>query len=499
LSNIRVTYTGLISFIVALITIVTGIGFTLILTRTLNPEEYGTWGLILGLISYVAMSGVIISFWATRETARGIDSGKTAVLGNMLMSIGAIIVYIFIAYFMSDQTGSSQTSLLLSTILIPVIFLNGIFTAINLGWKPHVISYGTLSFGISQTFLVFLLVFQMDLGLTGVIFSTFGSYVISILILFLYARSKISGPFIQSYLKKWLKLSWLPMYPSLPIIIDGLGIAIFSILTQSVIGLAFWTAALVLPSIISHTGLISRGVYPKLLEGGNKSFLQNNISQLFYFSFLMTGMVITFAKPALFALNPIYEPAFIIVIILALRNFFIVFTNISIQNLTGVENIDINNKANFKDFIKSQLFYPHSLRLVQTIIFITILTGGLFLLINYGVEEISLLLFWAILSLLTQIPLSFYLFRLMNKKLEIKFPLSSVIKYFIILIPSFGTSYVLYQQFLIPNENPLEFIPRLLIFVIIGVIMYLGLSLLIDSKTRLLAKSILQEIRGKKS
>jgi hypothetical protein len=400
---------------------------------------------------------------------------------------------------MSNQIESDQTPLLLSTILIPVIFLNGIFTAINLGWKPHVVSYGFLSLGITQTLLAFLFVYQMELGVTGVIFSSFGSYVASILILFVYAKPKISTSFIQNYFKKWIKLSWLPMYPSLPIVIDGLGIAIFSILTQSVIGLAFWTAALAMPSIISHTGLISRGVYPKLLEGGKKHFLQNNISQLFYFSFLMTGIVITFAKPALFALNPIYEPAFIIVIVLALRNFFLVFTNVSIQNLSGIEDVDIDNKSNFKDFIQSQLFYPHSLRLIQTIIFIIILTGGLMLLINYGVEEISLLLFWAITSLLTQIPLSLYLIKLMNKKLEIKFPLLSVVKYFIISIPSFGVSYALYQQFLLPNENPLEFIPRLLVFVIFGVTLYLGLSLLIDSQIRSLLKSILHEIKGKKS
>jgi flagellar biosynthesis protein FliQ len=121
------------------------------------------------------------------------------------------------------------------------------------------------------------------------------------------------------------------------------------------------------------------------------------------------------------------------------------------------------------------------------------------LLINYGVEEISLLLFWAITSLLTQIPLSLYLIKLMNKKLEIKFPLLSVVKYFIISIPSFGVSYALYQQFLLPNENPLEFIPRLLVFVIFGVTLYLGLSLLIDSQIRSLLKSILHEIKGKKS
>ena len=55
LDEIRVTYSGLISFLGGIISIVTGITATLIITRTLTPEEYGTWGLINALILYVFM------------------------------------------------------------------------------------------------------------------------------------------------------------------------------------------------------------------------------------------------------------------------------------------------------------------------------------------------------------------------------------------------------------------------------------------------------------
>ena len=41
--------------------------------------------------------------------------------------------------------------------------------------------------------------------------------------------------FNKIFIKKWFNLAWLPLYPSLSIMVDGLGIAIFSIITGSVI------------------------------------------------------------------------------------------------------------------------------------------------------------------------------------------------------------------------------------------------------------------------
>ena len=102
MSNIRVAYTGFISFFVAIITIITGGVFTLILTRTLTQEEFGTWGLIIGITQYVIIFGAIITFWSTRDTARKIESEKTAILGNMLLSVIAMVLYIGIAYFLGN-------------------------------------------------------------------------------------------------------------------------------------------------------------------------------------------------------------------------------------------------------------------------------------------------------------------------------------------------------------------------------------------------------------
>ena len=149
MSEIRVTYTGLISFLGGIITLVTGLIFTLIVTRTLSPEEYGSWGLIFSVIIYFVMIQPLINYWATREIARNIDSGKTAVMSSVGLSFGVLPIFIIISFFLADQTGINHDVFFLAIILIPTTFLNGVLMAINLGYKPHAIGFSTIFFGLS--------------------------------------------------------------------------------------------------------------------------------------------------------------------------------------------------------------------------------------------------------------------------------------------------------------------------------------------------------------
>ena len=101
MSSIRVTYSGLIGLVIGLSSVITGMIFILIVTRSLTPEELGTWGLVGGLITYVIILEPMISYWATREIARGTESGKTAVISSGIFSIVGILAFIVIAFFVS--------------------------------------------------------------------------------------------------------------------------------------------------------------------------------------------------------------------------------------------------------------------------------------------------------------------------------------------------------------------------------------------------------------
>ena len=499
MTEIRVTYAGLISLIGGIISIFTGVIFTLIITRSVTPEEYGTWGLIVGLITYVSLIGPIVSYWSTRDTARNIQSGKTAVLSTILLSIGAISIYILISYLMGNYTNVERSVLLFAAILIPTMFINGILVAINLGWKPHAISYGTLAYGISSIPLALFLIYYLNFGVTGIIISVFLANIVSIIILFYYAKEKIVNQFNKAFLKKWLKFSWIPIYPGIAVLVAGFDISIFTIITGSVIGLAFWTAAMVFPAMISHTGLISRAIYAKLLEEKTKEFMSENLTLVFYFGIILISLVITFARPALYALNPIYEIAFPVAIIMSFEVFLSVFTNIFLLSLAGIERVDKFENSTFKDYLKSKLFFPQTIRLVQTSIYVLILTVGLLILVGFGSSNQELLLFWASIALITQIPLVCVLYYLVQKNIMIKLEISRIAKFVLIAIGVFGFTYVLTTQFLVYSPGVTSFIPNVLMFASFGVGLYIIITYLIDNKIRNLVHAVIYEIKTKKS
>ena len=499
MSEIRVTYTGLISLTGGIISVFTGLVFALIITRTVTPEEYGTWGLILALITYVTLIGPIVSFWSTRDTARNIKSGKTAILSSLVISTGAISVYLVISYFMSYYTSVEQNSLLFAAILVPTIFINGVLTAMNLGWKPHTITYGTLAYGLSSIPLALFFIYYLNFGVTGIIISVFLANIVSIIILFYYAKEKVRNQFNKQTLKKWIRFSWIPLYPGIAVLVAGLDISIFTIITGSVIGLAFWTAAMILPGIISHTALISRAVYPKLLEEKSKEFLSENLTLLFYFGIVLVSLVITFAKPGLYALNPIYEIAFPVAIILSFEVFLSVLTNVFLLSLAGVEKVDKFENSTFKDYIKSKLFFPQTIRLIQTIIYIIILTVGLSILVGSGGSNLELLLFWSSIALVTQIPLVCVLYYYVQKNMTIKLEISRIVKFGLVAISTFGFTYFLTDEFLIYSSDVFSFIPSVIMFISFGVVLYFIITYFIDKRIRSLVNAIIYEIKTRSS
>ena len=314
MAGIRVTYTGFIAFAIRIVSIFTGLVFTLIVTRQLTAEEFGTWGLINGIILYALIIHPIISYWSTRETARGDTSGKTAIISTGFFSGIGVAIYLVVGYFVGIQSNADVDVILLATILVPVIFINEGLNAIVMGFKPQARSFGFFIFEIAKIPTALVMVYFLEWGLDGAILATFVAYLASISILIVFAKEKLRTSFSRSHIKKWIKLFWVPIYRKIPGLLSQSDIVIFSIITGSVVGIAYYSAARTIGFLVNHSRAIGSGVYPKLLEGGHEKVLQNNLNQFFFIAFPIMGISIAFAKPGLFALNPIYEIAFPIVL-----------------------------------------------------------------------------------------------------------------------------------------------------------------------------------------
>ena len=128
MSSIRAGYAGSISFFIGIVRLILGFVFITIVTRILTPEEYGTWTLIGGLLVYVLILHFIETYWLTRETARNVKSGKTAIVSGGIFSTIGILAYLLIVILISGNSDVDTNVLLFSIILVPANFFNSILT-----------------------------------------------------------------------------------------------------------------------------------------------------------------------------------------------------------------------------------------------------------------------------------------------------------------------------------------------------------------------------------
>ena len=118
---------------------------------------------------------------------------------------------------------------------------------------------------------------------------------------------------------------------------------------------------------------ISSSVYSKLLESEKRNYLRENISQLFYFIIPLAALSLTFARPGLSTLNPIYEIAVPVVIFMTVRVLLHSLGEVFIQMLKGVEQVDLKPESTFKEFIKTKLFFLPTIRIIHGSLYLIIL------------------------------------------------------------------------------------------------------------------------------
>jgi hypothetical protein len=495
MSGIRTTYSGLISVSVGVITILTGLVFTLIITRTLSMEEYGTWSLIIGILMYAVIIEPIISYWATRETARSENSQKTSIFAAGVFSSIGMIIFLITSLIVSDESVVNTDIIIFGIILVPGMFLYRITYAINLGWKPHLASYGFLISEATKVPIVLTLVYFFNMGVLGIIITFFIAQNISIIFQIYVLREKIKGKIQFKYIRKWLKVSWLTLYTPLSNLIYRTDIIIFIVFSESVTGLAMFAVATIVSGVISIADYIITPTYAKLLAGDKEKYLKENLTLMLYFAIPLGLLAVTFAKPALFLLNPIYEGVSIVVIIITVKIFFSSLVNIFQQYIWGNDKIDKEFEVDSKKFLKSSIFKIPTLKIIDYSGYLILLIVGLIILKQNSVTELDYVLYWASISTIIQIPLLIYLGIQVRKELKLTADLKSLLKYILTGIVVFSTSFIVTEEFLTYNNSIFEFLPQLLLFAMIPIIFYIIITYMIDKRTKNLIHAIINEIK----
>jgi len=324
------------------------------------------------------------------------------------------------------------------------------------------------------------------------------AYIIQIAVQFYFAKPKLHNKFDFLTLKRWIKLSWISLYNQLHGFIATLDILIYTLLIGSVIGVAFYAVSLAIANITIHAGKISQALYPKLLANGSFLHLQKNYSLLLYFAIPLLGLSIIFSKPALYSLNPAYQEASLIVIILAFSSFFSVLTETLRKAFIGIDKVDVEKDPKFSKLLKSKLFFNSTVSFLKSISYLAILIPVLLIMNSAEKTELELVTAWAIVVLAIELPFFAYFWIIIRKNIPFLFPYLDAVKYVGATV-AFILVFLLTSEFLITYEESIfDFFPGIIFQAVICIGVYLVITYTIDKKTQKLFKSVIQELIFKK-
>jgi O-antigen/teichoic acid export membrane protein len=498
LSNVRVTYSGLIAFAVAIIGVFSGMVFVVMVSRKITPEDFGLWSLIGSMVSYVIIFEPITTYWTTRQLARGEKVVKTALTNISIFSAGGMIIYSIIAVFISASLGADFHILLLASLLIPIMFFNNLLDGIVLTHKPQVISYGTIGLELSKIPIGIIFVVAMQWGIVGALLTTIFASFIRLVILFVSIKPLITDKVQTNVIKYWLRMSWLLLYRTSAGLVHKLDIMTFSLFVQSFVGLGYWQAALTTSSVVGMSSSISQALYPKLLVDERNAIAVENLKRTLYFAIPMVAVSILFAKPILYILNPLYVDASLAVVFLSLNSLVGVLTTIFFSILGAYDKVDVDKTTSFKLYLKSKLFLVPTLNHIMSALYVGSLIVFLLFFRTPDMDDIDLITIWSIILLATHFPFLLYSMIIVKKQHAISMELKPIIKYALTALLAAIVTFFIIDEYLIYYESIYDFLIVVFPIVSVGGLIYFGITYLIDNSTRTLFKSIFKEFTNMK-
>jgi O-antigen/teichoic acid export membrane protein len=144
-NQIRLRYSGFVVFTTQFLGIITGLIFTLLLTRSMTVSQFGIWTNIFDYTPYFIILSSVLPFWATRFSARNKKgTTKTAALSQLSIAVAATIIYLPVIFLVSHAIGTSAYLLIyfIAGLYLLNSYLVVVFEAVLQATKPQSTGYG---------------------------------------------------------------------------------------------------------------------------------------------------------------------------------------------------------------------------------------------------------------------------------------------------------------------------------------------------------------------
>jgi O-antigen/teichoic acid export membrane protein len=392
-SEIPIRKTGFVVFASRIISIFTGIGFLLLMTRSLSTSQFGLWEVIIDLVAFASYPAGLIGFWATREVARGAPIGKTSIALNVVLSGLGMMLYLILSFSTFKAFGSGLQPLLFGILLVPLGYLNQAVNAVVSGHRPAVLGYSLVISESCKIAVAAPLVLVYRFEVNGVILAMLASYFSQALVSMYMVRDASSAPIDFTIGKRWLAKAWLPTLMTLPYIITIADTFLASLLSRGTDLTAYYQAAFSIASIAGYSLYLGTALYPRLLRGGSDELVSTTLDLVLLFGLPMAAGAAVLAQPILALLKSQYVASSTGLVILAPAALVAGISSLFDGALLGREKADIDTAANFAKLLRSNLLFVSLVNLVMSTTYLVSI--GLVIGLNPGFSRAVVVILWS--------------------------------------------------------------------------------------------------------
>jgi len=496
----RLLRSGLVLFVSRLLSVVTGLAFTLLVTRNTTKAEYGVWvNVTADIIAYFTLLASALPFWVMRFVARKHEgSAKTGVVANLLLGAVSAVIYVFIAPFIVSWLNVDVEFLPLYVIAsaqVVQLYLLNAFEAVLRVVNIEALGYGLLIEELVKVGLAYLLIVYFGLGLFGAMTAIIFACFIQILYYLRISWGSLRGSINWAYVKEWLKGSLVNIYNVVGVRIAAFGLILLFVMSGEV-ARAYYGASYQIASIIGYSVFLAYALYPRLLMREDSRDVSESFKLFFMFSIPMTVGAIVLADSLLAILGEKhvegrdtfgYVAAVPVLQLVCLSVFLSSFSQVLESVIFGAEKFDLEAKISLKKLVRTKLFIIFSIPYIGSLI---ILPSTYIMLLRVGGDPLAAAFYTVFISFITRSLFLAFRCALAKKTSTFVFPWKNAIKYL------FASGVMAVFLLLIPHPARIS---TTFAYVVLGGIVYLLVLVVVDKDSRTFVKSIIKEIRGIKS
>ena len=336
--------------------------------------------------------------------------------------------------------------------------------------------------------------FRSDITLNEAILAILLALLAQCIVLFLtQPRNVYTRSVNRQTIRKWLKMSCLPLFITFSYYIGSFDNLLVSVATGSTLALADYRVSHVLSALVTQAEAFGFALYPKLLGGGPLADSRYVIKLIMLFGIPMGTGLFILAVPLLSILGTSYISAYLVlwpsipVAIITLVHG--VFESV----LTAKEKVDTNNVIRFKDYAKSRLFTVPEITLFANIIYLAAVGVTSYWLMLNQTEHVIIATAWSMIALFVSVPGLFIKWKMMKKSnTTFAFPWKNIGVYSVassimaVVLIAAGAHQNAASVDINGHKSTLETVLGVVIYALLGAAIYVPIVFALDKEFRIM-------------